>query len=811
MAPPPAARLAPRRAHTRFAHLQASNPLQAGALALAALAIATLGGDREGRAAQAASSLYLRFASRRTAAQSASRKASSDAGGSEPATPRSVCGAAALPAAFPSSPSSDASSEASASGRAGREVSSFRIPDRHLPLASGAGGERAWPGRRRAARRLSLDPPASRDRVELRHKPRTSVDFDAAPAESPRKGQRGPLTPRQRQAHRQQHATRHHGHGRQRSPSVDADAGRGRAAQWRPSMHRIASGQELAALGADSAAREHQAQQHAAPASPFASSAGGAAAAAAPGGATLAASSSLYSAGTSAAASMAAVSAWVSASAASSLATLTTVPSLLRPLVPAAPSLPSSLQALQRWPSVPAGWRMAAPAPSAAAPAGGAGAGAGRGRASLDGASRHYTHGAVAAEPSRREALERLACATRLQAGPAPGAACPAASACPGAAASALASVGLDGDCPEAIRRQVTDEHLLQFGAAMGEPAAARALRDLGAPPAWDAPGSLYGARDAAAAAEAEAAAAGAAAGDDGWEPLLEESRPGLTVRAWRRPLRQGLYMYKTSATLAGVAPRDVRPFHLDDQARQLWDDGVVEVRRVAPAGEARPSRHAESCLHRYISRFPRPMAPREYAYARRVWHRPADGGCYAICRDCDLPDDGAAGGGARAVKVLQYISCTVVRAAPGGAAGAAAGGTEVASIYFEDSQVRPGLVKMAIPKGLWGFWTKYDAALRLFTDARHAAAANAGGARRRRSQDAQSAAAQLAKGGAGEESDSGGDDEVRGALALLRARKAAALRSARSALGGGGNSRWARRVLIAGAVRMIQVMLAAR
>ena len=70
----------------------------------------------------------------------------------------------------------------------------------------------------------------------------------------------------------------------------------------------------------------------------------------------------------------------------------------------------------------------------------------------------------------------------------------------------------------------------------------------------------------------------------------------------------------------------------------------MLEIRRVRPASQpGRLRKHTEWCLHQYRSRFPRPLAAREYQYARRVWHRPCDGGCYVVCRGLPLPDAGEA------------------------------------------------------------------------------------------------------------------------------------------------------------------------
>ena len=48
----------------------------------------------------------------------------------------------------------------------------------------------------------------------------------------------------------------------------------------------------------------------------------------------------------------------------------------------------------------------------------------------------------------------------------------------------------------------------------------------------------------------------------------MERSEGGLSYEVWRQPLRGGLYMYRSRAHFAGVSPRDLRPFHLEDSAR---------------------------------------------------------------------------------------------------------------------------------------------------------------------------------------------------------------------------------------------------
>lgn len=52
-------------------------------------------------------------------------------------------------------------------------------------------------------------------------------------------------------------------------------------------------------------------------------------------------------------------------------------------------------------------------------------------------------------------------------------------------------------------------------------------------------------------------------------------------------------------------------------------------------------------------------------------------------------------------------------KAAGSTACPAIAGATEVAAVYFEDPCLRPGIMNLAVRKGLWPYLLKYVAALR--------------------------------------------------------------------------------------------------
>lgn len=55
-----------------------------------------------------------------------------------------------------------------------------------------------------------------------------------------------------------------------------------------------------------------------------------------------------------------------------------------------------------------------------------------------------------------------------------------------------------------------------------------------------------------------------------GWELIIEEKSETLSYWAWRRPLRAGLYMYRTHSVLEDMSAADLRVFQLDDRARSV-------------------------------------------------------------------------------------------------------------------------------------------------------------------------------------------------------------------------------------------------
>ena len=277
---------------------------------------------------------------------------------------------------------------------------------------------------------------------------------------------------------------------------------------------------------------------------------------------------------------------------------------------------------------------------------------------------------------------------------------------------------------PPRVRASVPTSHLLAFGALLNEPGAAAALTASGGPPPCGAPGSLLGEPDTSGWAST------------GWEPIIQETSPalGLAYWAWRRPLRRGLYVYRTHAVLDGASPAALRAFQGDDRSRFGWDDTCAATWRLPIQTDASSTTTSttspdplcpETGTAVYRCRWPRPLRHRLYVYSRRAWHRPADGGAYSIAVGTHHPASPSPDGPEGGVVIGDYVCCLLFRAARPVVGGGGGGSTilgaeptpptaaEVISIYFEDPSARPGFVNLAVRKGLWPSVQRFAAAFR--------------------------------------------------------------------------------------------------
>ncbi|GAX85399.1 hypothetical protein CEUSTIGMA_g12815.t1 [Chlamydomonas eustigma] len=269
------------------------------------------------------------------------------------------------------------------------------------------------------------------------------------------------------------------------------------------------------------------------------------------------------------------------------------------------------------------------------------------------------------------------------------------------------------------VKQVVLDQHLLQFGMLLGESSAELALGQQRGPPPLSfsqstSGHSLFGLVDCPVLYA------------QGWEKLVEEHKPGLHYWVHRRHVRKGLYMYKSRTVYEQAKPEQMVAFTFaDNTVRHEWDDSSMALQALpAPSlandvcplsvTDMRAATYARSSFVYSRTRFPPPMAQREYVFARRIWHKMDDGGCYCISRACDHPSSPTPE--CRTLRVEDFAAGFVIRAVPGIYHSEAA--VEVVTNYFEDSRVNAGIVNMGIRKALWPMTQKSEAGFRRFVQA---------------------------------------------------------------------------------------------
>ncbi|GIL51738.1 hypothetical protein Vafri_7664 [Volvox africanus] len=264
------------------------------------------------------------------------------------------------------------------------------------------------------------------------------------------------------------------------------------------------------------------------------------------------------------------------------------------------------------------------------------------------------------------------------------------------------------------VRQVVTDAHLLQFGAMIGEASAELALSQAGSAAAvGPEPASLFGPFDRFDLYR------------QGWELVVEEHKPGLHYWTWRRHLRKGLFMYKSKTVYETATTAQIMDFTYDIEFRRTWDESMACQLAIAPPPLATTAQQGDvvslaeadarssggkSAFMYARTKFPPPMASREYTYARRCWAKPDDGGCYCISRACAHPSPPPPG--SRAVRITDFISGYVIRSSKG-IFDTANPAVEVVNVYFEDPCVPSGIVNMSIRRALWPMVQKAEAAFR--------------------------------------------------------------------------------------------------
>lgn len=253
-----------------------------------------------------------------------------------------------------------------------------------------------------------------------------------------------------------------------------------------------------------------------------------------------------------------------------------------------------------------------------------------------------------------------------------------------------------------AIRSSVPDHALLHLVQLLNDDSElAQHLRDFRMSPAIGEIDSLLG---------------GAPDDIDGrWEPMLREQDLSLQISytAEKRPLRGGLFVYRTRTVFQAATAAQLRSFNLNDELSLTWNFNTTTFEHLPAPHESQdsPQLHctmacnscsasqdtAESAYLYMRCRFPMAMASREYVSCRRVWHRQVDGGCCVVNVACNNPH-ATRKHGKRAVRVQDYVSGYIIRERELEGDLVA----ELHSIYFESSGVAPFIANVAVHKGLW-------------------------------------------------------------------------------------------------------------
>eukprot|EP00798_Chlamydomonas_sp_ICE-L_P002762 gene2762-12633_t len=254
----------------------------------------------------------------------------------------------------------------------------------------------------------------------------------------------------------------------------------------------------------------------------------------------------------------------------------------------------------------------------------------------------------------------------------------------------------------------------------MGESSSQLALSQRSAPgPISSDPASLFGALDANASSQLDNLHT---QGIAGWELVVEEHKPSVHYWAWRHALRKGLYIYRSRTVFEKCTTAEMTAFHFQPyEQRRRWDDSLAEMIHLPPpeildmdADSVEEKTYARSAFVYARTKFPPPMAQREYVYARRVWRKPDDGGCYIVTLAGAHPAPPPAG--CRSLLVSDLCSGTVIR-------GASHGAVEVVTNYYEDSKVSARIINMGVRKAMWPVVQKSEKGLREFKEQHYNAA----------------------------------------------------------------------------------------
>ncbi|CAJ0590631.1 unnamed protein product [Cylicocyclus nassatus] len=137
---------------------------------------------------------------------------------------------------------------------------------------------------------------------------------------------------------------------------------------------------------------------------------------------------------------------------------------------------------------------------------------------------------------------------------------------------------------------------------------------------------------------------------DDGWEALVEEEDLKVYRRLVPGPIE--MYEYKCVGTYYDITPCSFLDVQNDLDYRKEWDSNVLTLEMLQEQDEHE--------LIRWVQKYPYPLHPREYVYARRTW---VSDDCQLIVVDSEvIPTDIVPDSCSKNVRVSTYSSRMAVR-----------------------------------------------------------------------------------------------------------------------------------------------------
>jgi len=190
------------------------------------------------------------------------------------------------------------------------------------------------------------------------------------------------------------------------------------------------------------------------------------------------------------------------------------------------------------------------------------------------------------------------------------------------------------------------------------------------------------------------------------WEVLLMKEFPMLSYTVWKKPWKNGLNAFKSSTIIQGITPKELYSFQSDCPHRAVWDSNVEEFRLLERSPE---SSHTQ--LEYWCSKFPCPLANREYVMVKQDW-QDESGSLFSLSKGVDSDVYSLRSQGRRK-RVAEYLVGTKVEEVipPGQDIPA----TQLVQYCYEDNGVSASLINASLKRGLLGFVQTRQTALQRY------------------------------------------------------------------------------------------------